>query len=131
MAPIRSTEAMSIRNQHHRFVVHGCNNLDRFVAKRLIEPGQGDLHHLRARALNRMIDGVSAVETTDHVGVERGVFVDVLWVLRLPFPVPSPACHSLRKALLASVARIFILPPCQVRVTGEELSLSIRRPVQR
>ena len=34
-------------NQHHRFVVHGCNDLDRFVAKRLIEPGQGDLLHLR------------------------------------------------------------------------------------
>ncbi len=78
-----------------------------------------------------MIDGVSAAETTDYVGVEGGVFVDVLWVLRLPFPVPSPACHSLRKALLASVARVFILPPSQVGVTGEELSLSVHRPVQR
>src|SRR4029077_10949714 len=96
------------RNQHHRFIVHGCNNLDRFVAKRLIEPGQGDLHYLRARALNRMIYGVGATKTNDYVGVEGGVFVDVLWILRLPSPAPSPACHSLRKALFASLACIFI-----------------------
>ena len=54
-----------IRNQQHCFVVHGGNNLGRFVAQRLIEPGQGDLHHLGARALHRVVDGVSAAETTD------------------------------------------------------------------
>jgi hypothetical protein len=45
---------------------------------------------------------IRAAKPTDRILTERGVFVDVLRILRPPFPAPPSACDSLRIARLDS-----------------------------